>query len=323
MTPSDRPIPARPNAAPTTIPLGWYLVALAAHTGWGIYPALGRYMQTVSHLPSMSVLVLGGLPMTVALFVFILPRYGTKIYRSRTLWIFAAAVVLRSITNILSQKYTLAIYVQLVALLTPFLVVLFNRLLLKERAPRFTGPAIVLSFIGALLMLSQSLGTDGVTLALTGSDWLGLGLAFASSSFLAIYMILVRMTAHEDVPGDAVLVFQTVMIQISALTVSLLIREDWSVWLHLGGQDWGVFLAYALLVVLGANGLQISAIRRLGAPMVSSLMGWRLISTLLAGMFLLGEQLTSLWQLAGMVLVLVTVTCYLWIQRTPTTMASE
>jgi hypothetical protein len=57
--------------------------------------------------------------------------------------------------------------------------------------------------------------------------------------------------------------------------------------------------------------------------MVSSLMGWRLISTLLAGMFLLGEQLTSVWQVAGMILVLVTVTCYLWIQRTPTTMASE
>lgn len=52
----------------------------------------------------------------------------------------------------------------------------------------------------------------------------------------------------------------------------------------------GRFGAYVVLVVWGQMS-SISALRHLGAPLVSSLMGWRLVSTLLLGMFLLGEHL--------------------------------
>ena len=128
-------------------------------------------------------------------------------------------------------------------------------------------------------------------------------------------MILVRRTAQQQIPGEAVLVFQTVLIQISALTISLLIGENWGQWLTLNAKEWAVFAAYVLLVVIGANGLQIASIRHLGAPLVSSLMGWRLVSTLAAGMLLLGEHLTSPWQALGMIVVLVTVTWYLSGQR--------
>ena len=310
----SQPTPTR-SAPASAISWNWFLVALAAHTGWGIYPVLGRYMQTVSHLPSMSVLILGGLPMLLALFVYVLPRYGWRIYRHKVLWVFGFVVVVRSITNLLSQRFTLAIYVQLMALLTPFIVVFFNRIAFGERSPRYTGRAIVLSTLGAVMVLSQSIGAQGLAFSLTPSDWLGLGLAFASSTFLALYMLLVRRTVHLDIPGGAVLVFQTVLIQASALGISLLVGEDWGRWGTLDGMGWTVFLGYVVLVVLGANGLQISALRHLGAPLVSSLMGWRLVSTLGVGMLLLGEQLTSWWQAAGMLLVLVTITWYLWQQR--------
>lgn len=303
------------NAPAIVTPLwGWYAVALAAHTGWGIYPVLGRYLQTVSGLPSMSVLVLGGLPLTVWLCFVILPRHGWRIYATPILWIFGAVTVLRSITNILSQRYTLAIYVQLIGLLTPFLVVLLNHAVLRERAPRFTLPALSLITVGALLMMSD-IGAAGVTITLTETDWLGITLALTSSLFLALYMILVRRTAHTAASGGAVLAFQTVLIQISALGLSLLWGEDWGRWGAIGAQDWAVFVAYSLLVVVLANGLQIAAIRRLGAPMVSSLMGWRLVATLSMGMLLLGEHLTSFWQGIGMLLVLSTITWYLSRQR--------
>lgn len=303
------------NSPTAMAPLwAWYLVALAAHTGWGSYPVLGRYLQTVSGLPSMSVLVLGGLPLTLWLCFVILPRHGWRIYATPLLWIFGAVTVLRSITNILSQRYTLAIYVQLIGLLTPFLVVLLNRVVLKERAPRFTLPALSLITLGALLMMSN-VGAAGVTFTLTETDWLGITLALTSSLFLALYMILVRRTAHTAASGGAVLAFQTVLIQISALGLSLLWGEDWGRWRAITAQDWAVFAAYSLLVVVIANGLQIAAIRRLGAPMVSSLMGWRLVATLSMGMLLLGEHLTSLWQGIGMLLVLSTITWYLSRQR--------
>ncbi|MFO7631675.1 MAG: DMT family transporter [Caldilinea sp.] len=293
----------------------WYVVALAAHTGWGIYPVLGRYLQTMSDLPSMSVLVLGGIPMATWLLFVILPRHGWRIYATPILWLFGAVTVLRSITNILSQRYTLALYVQLIGLLTPFLVVLLSRLVLKERAPRFTVPAILLSTVGALMMLS-TFGADGLTIALTKSDWLGIGLALTSSLFLAMYMILVRRTARVRISAVAVLAFQTALIQASALALSLLWDEPWGQWLVLEPKDWAVFAAYVLIVVVGANGLQIAAIRRLGAPMVSSLMGWRLVATLGAGILLLGEYLTSPLQAAGMIVVLGTVTWYLSQQQT-------
>jgi drug/metabolite transporter (DMT)-like permease len=292
----------------------WYAAALVAHTGWGIYPVLGRYLQTVSGLPSMSVLVVGGLPMTVWLLFVILPRQGWRIYATPVLWLFGVVTVLRSITNILSQRYTLALYVQLIGLLTPFLVVLLSRIVLNERAPRLTIPAILLSTAGALLMMSE-ISTAGFTIALTQSDWLGIALALISSLFLAMYMILVRRTTHAHVSGGAVLAFQTVLIQLSALCVSLAWGEDWGRWLVIRTQDWAVFVAYTLLVVVVANGLQIAAIRRLGAPMVSSLMGWRLVATLSAGMLLLDEQLTSPLQIVGMMLVLSTITWYLSQQR--------
>ena len=77
-------------------PRFWYAAALAAHTGWGIYPVLGRYLQTVAGLPSMSVLVLGGIPMTVMLFAYVLPRYGWRIYAVPMLWSFGAVTVMRS-----------------------------------------------------------------------------------------------------------------------------------------------------------------------------------------------------------------------------------
>ena len=134
----------------------WYAIALAAHTGWGIYPVLGRYMQTISGLPSMSILVVGALPMFVLMVVYVLPRYGLAPFRSRLIWLLALVVVVRATTNLLSARFTLSIYVQLIALLTPFIVVLLSRAVFHERIPRYTGRAIFFSSLGALLMMSSS-----------------------------------------------------------------------------------------------------------------------------------------------------------------------
>lgn len=304
------------GAAP--IAWSWLAVALLAQTGWGIYPVIGRYLQTVSDLPSMSVLILGGIPMTLLLLFYVVPRYGLRLYRGATIWIFGLVVVLRSVTNLLSQRFTLAIYVQLIGLLTPFLVVLLARMILRERTPRYTGTALTLSLVGALLMLSESIGAQGVSLAVGPNDWLGLGLALASSTFLALYMILVRRIAQRPdasrVPPAALLAFQTVLIQIAAIIISLLIGENWARWTEIGPTDWLVFFSYVVFVIVGANGLQITALQHVSASLMSSLMGWRLVCALLAGMVLLGEHLTSVWQLIGMVIVLVTVTLYLWQQ---------
>lgn len=300
----------RPTQAGAIWP--WLLVALGAHTFWGIYPVLGRYLQTVSHIPSMSLLVVGYAPMAMIMFVYILPRYGMNMFRSRPLWVFALIVVLRSITNLLASRYTLAIYVQLITLMTPFLVAFLSVVLLRERLPGRTWQAMVLSFVGSLLIISSEIGTDGFHFSLTPSDWLGMGLATASALFLALYMIAVRRTIATDAPSHVLLLFQGTVIMAVALPISLTIGEEWTAWRHLSQTDWLAVFTFMTIVLVGANGLQIAALRHLGASVVSSLMGWRLVSTLAVGMLLLGEGLQSVWQAVGMVIVLTTVTWYLW-----------
>jgi len=291
------------------------LAALGAHTGWGAYPVLARYLQTVSRLPSMSLLFLGNLLVLIPLGGVVLPRTDPRVFRSRVLWLFALVVVGRAVTNLLAARFTLAIYVQLITLMTPFLVALLSATLLREPIPPYTGRAIVFSLTGALLMMSANVGATGVSLALAPTDWWGIGLAFVSSFFLASYMIIVRRTIHHELPGEVVFFTQVVTLVGITAGLSLLLREDWSQWRAIGPMDWLVFAAFSGGVLLGANMGQIGALRRLGAPLVSTLLPWRLVSALTVAALLLGERLTTLWQGIGALVVLVTLSWYLWQQR--------
>jgi drug/metabolite transporter (DMT)-like permease len=289
--------------------------ALLAHTSWGAYPVLARYLQTVSAIPSMALLALGNLLALLAFAPFVLGRIDRRFLRSRAIWAFTLVVVLRALTNVLSARFTLAIYVQLITLLTPLLVALLSAALFRERLPPFTWPAIGLSLLGSLLMMSGDIGGHGLSLALSGGDLLGIGLATVSMLCLSLYMILVPRTVKDAVPGEAVLLVQLIALTVTSGAISLIIGEDWGRYLALGPRDWAVFAGFVIFVLLGANLAQISALRHLGAPMVSSTMAWRLVATLAMAALLLGERLTSLWQALGTLVVLATITAYLQIQR--------
>lgn len=294
---------------------GWMLVALMAHTGWGAYPVLARYLQTVSHIPSMALLSLGNLIAVLVYAPFALRHLDRRHLRSTALWAFALVVVLRAVTNLLAARYTHAIYVQLITLMTPLLVALLSAGLFREKLPPYTLPAIGLSLVGALLMMSGDIGAGTLGLALSGSDWLGIGMAIASAFCLAFYMILVPRTMKDAVPGEAVLLVQLVTLTVATGVISLIFGEDWSRYAALGGGDWAAFFTFVVFVLLGANLGQIASLRHLGAPMVSSTMAWRLVSTLALAALLLGEHLSSLWQAMGALIVLATITGYLWRQR--------
>lgn len=293
----------------------WMGVALLAHTGWGAYPVLARYLQTVSALPSMALLSLGNLLALLVYAPFALRRVDGRALRSRVIWAFALVVVLRAITNLLAARYTLAIYVQLITLMTPLLVALLSAGLFREALPPFTWPAIGLSFIGSLLMMSGDLGGDGPLLRIGAGDLAGLALALTSALCLAFYMLLVPRAAKQAVSGETVLLVQLIALTLTTGAISLLLGEDPGRFAAIGAGDWAVFAAFVGFVLLGANAGQIAALRRLGAPRVSSTMAWRLIATLALAALLLGERLTSLWQALGAGIVLVTITIYLSRQR--------
>lgn len=289
-------------------------IALLAHTGWGAYPVLARYLQTISDLPSMALLGLGNLLALAIYLPFVWRHVDKRILRSTLIWGFALVVVLRAITNLLAARFTLAIYIQPITLMTPLFVAVLSAGLFREPLPPLTWSAIALSLLGALLMMSGDIGAAGVTFALTPSDWIGIALATASALCLAIYMILVPRTVKHAVPGEAVLLMQLVTLTIVSTLVSLLIGEEWTRFTALTPADWAVFAAFVFGVLLGANLGQIVSLRRLGAPPVSSVMAWRLIATLALAALLLGERLDSWWQALGAVMVLITITGYLWRQ---------
>ncbi len=289
----------------------WGLVALAAHTAWGLYPALARYLQTVSHLPTFAMATVGNGIVLILLMATIFPRLDKTVFRQPVLWGFSLIVVCRSVTNLLSARFTLAIYVQVVNLLVPFLVALLSTSLYRERLPRSTIPALLLSLLGALLIVTSDTGSAGLQLSLTSSDWLGIGLAATSGVFLAFYMIIIRRSFRQQISGDAIFLAQIIALTSVMGASSLVTQENWGIWSQLQPTDWLVFALFITVALVFANYGQIMALKHLPAPLVSGLLPWRLVSALAGGFLLLGEQLTTLWQYLGAVIILGTLSWYL------------
>jgi drug/metabolite transporter (DMT)-like permease len=293
----------------------WLVIALLAQTAWGAYPVMARYLQTVSDLPSLSILALGSLVALFAVGMLFLSRISIIDFRSKRLLIFALIVLGRGVTNLLAARFTLAIFVQLITLLTPFLVALLSTVVWHERLPRYTGRALILGLTGVLLIIGVDFFGNQTMPPANRTDWLGISLAAASSLLLALYMIAVRRSTFHNIRGEALLLVQLTSLALGSFMLSLLLGESWQQWRTIDAADWFIFGLMALGVLAGANIGQIGAIRHLGAALVSSIMPWRLVSVLAVSAILLDEHLTSIWQFVGVVLVIITVSWYLWQQR--------
>ena len=293
----------------------WLLLALLAQTLWGMWPVIGRYLQTIGNLPTASILVVGTSVVWLWFLFHTLPTEGIGVLRSPTMLIMVCFAAARAITNLLAVRFTLAIYAQVIALLAPYIIVLLNRFFLKDKVPAGTLPAIIVSIFGALLMLSGDLTANGLRFNLTNSDYIGLSLAFLSTLFLAGWMLSIRKTASTKYSAITTFAVQSIGVWTFNLGVSLGTGEDWSRWLELEPAIWLAVAAHIVLIIIGANTSQITAIRHLGAPTVSALLPWRLISTMTVSYLLLGERLQTWYQSLGAVIVLFTVSTYLWRQR--------
>jgi drug/metabolite transporter (DMT)-like permease len=291
------------------------VIALLAQTAWGAYPVMARYLQTVSNLPSLSILALGSFIALIAVAILFLPRIQIADFQSKRLLIFALIVLARGVTNLLAARFTLAIYVQLITMLTPFLVALLSTMIWHERLPRYTGRALILGLVGVLMIIGVDFFNYQTMPPANRTDWLGISLAAASSLLLALYMIAVRRSTIHNIRGEALLLVQLMSLALGGFLLSLLLGESWQQWRMIGATDWFIFGLLAVGVLAGANIGQIGSIRHLGAALVSSIMPWRLVSVLAVSAILLNERLTSIWQFLGVVLVIITVSWYLWQQR--------
>jgi EamA-like transporter family len=94
------------------------------------------------------------------------------------------------------------------------------------------------------------------------------------------------------------------------VSLSLLGGDDWGI-LKQPTQVWVGIAALALVVLVGAALLQIWALSQINAALFSTLISWRLVVALIAAWLLLGERLSSVWQIVGAVFVMAAVTAFL------------
>ncbi|MEO1444154.1 MAG: EamA family transporter, partial [Chloroflexota bacterium] len=145
-------------------------VSLLAHASWGMYPVLARYLQTVSDLPTLSILALGNVIPLVVLSRYLFGHLDLSVFRQPIVWIFAAIVVFRAITNMASTRFTLSIYVQLITQATPFVVILISTVIFREQLPRYTIPAVTAALAGSVMMIGPNFGN--IPEDPTRQDWL-------------------------------------------------------------------------------------------------------------------------------------------------------
>jgi len=291
----------------------WLFIGLLSHSAWGGYPVLARYLQNTHHIGTMSLATMTNTLATIIMLLLMGPRIKLRTVSIKDMAILAFLVVTRGLTNLYASHYTYATNVQLLSLLAPFVVAYLSKTFFKEPLPKRTGMALTLSLIGSVAMISGAVGAGGGTP--TFMNWVGIGLATVSGVFLAFYMIFIKEAGKRGVSAETLAFIQFASLGICMGSGSLLVGESWKPWLSLPLSGIAAYLAFAFGVLLFGTIMQNNALKHLGAPTYSTIQAWRLLSTIAYSWLLLGEGISTLWQAAGTVIVMATVTWYMLSQK--------
>lgn len=289
------------------------ILGISAHLSWGCYPVIAKKLLLT--LPPFA-LVSSGYVIVLLFMLPIIRKYSWKESLSgNNAWLLMLVGAIRMITNILSIQFTRAAYVQLINLLTPFVVALIGRAFFREAIPPYTFPALIITSLGSVLVIIRE-----PSLAIFQDEWqirdtIGISLAMFSNIFLAFYVLLTRY--EQSAKGiNAIVLFsqQCVVLMITGIIASICLREDWSSWLVISKEMWLLFACFILVNLIAGNLLQINSLNNLGATLFTSLMGARLVAALTLSALLLNEPLRSWWQVLGATLVFISIMAYMLLQ---------
>lgn len=307
---SERPSP------PSIWPYVW--LGVLAHLFIGSYPVFGK--RAIAEVPKFSLVFIASLAiMIVGLAVLhwrdrVSWRQAWRVLRrERVLWLFAIIVATRAVTNLISIALTKAVWVQLINILAPFPVALLGVWVFGQSTPRYTYRALILSTLGAVLMLVQDWTQIGA--GITQNDVLGLAFALVSMLAFAFYYQLIRRSHVHDVTSGLIMFQQGLGMATAFLILTIATGEDWSAWTSVSTGGWLAVLGVIFVVQVGGNLSQIIAVGGVTPALITSFMALRLVSALVLGWLILGEQLVSPTQWLGAALVVGTVTGYLWLQK--------
>jgi len=313
-----------------------FAVALFSHFGWGVYPVLSRYLSVVGNLPTLSLVAIGNIPAILigrnVLELLQLNGRGflptdvgvRRRFPQRNITITAMVILivtLRSVCNIASTNLASAIINQLITLFTPFMVAIISCLVQRESLPKYTIPAMIVSFFGSLMILfsSQLETTDrNANINNNSNDsvngnrhTLGILLAFVGTVLQAVFMVMVKQLSKEfGMNEQDVMSFIIFPSGVIGAVLSLYVGESWSPYWSLSLSIWLVLILFCVVRV-SSQYSQVKAIHYLGAPMVSTLMPVRLASAIVISVIFLSEGFSSFYEVLGTTIVVITVSVYL------------
>jgi drug/metabolite transporter (DMT)-like permease len=201
---------------------------------------------------------------------------------------------LASLLDFLGLQYITASLERLILYLNPTLVLLLSVLWLRTRVSPRQVAAIALSYVGVLVVFGQELRFEGSNVAL------GAALVFGSALSYAVYLVasgeVVKRVGALRLTGAAssiACVFAIAQLFVLRPASAAIVPEA-VVWLSLLNA---VFTTFAPVLMV------MMAIERIGAPLAAQCGMVGPMSTIVLGVWLLGEPFTG-WVIVGTLLVL-------------------
>eukprot|EP00929_Paragymnodinium_shiwhaense_P029220 TRINITY_DN16797_c1_g4_i1.p1 TRINITY_DN16797_c1_g4~~TRINITY_DN16797_c1_g4_i1.p1 ORF type:complete len:383 (-),score=16.95 TRINITY_DN16797_c1_g4_i1:88-1179(-) len=293
---------------------GWIWLGILTHLVWGLYPVAARYLQVVLGLPGLLTLSASMLLAMVLVQGTTCVGLGGK-NGLETGLAYSFLVCGRASSNMISAKYTSALYIGIVTALAPFVVALLSWAALREDRPKYLAPALVLSSLGSILAIIGQSG--GESTPLSSSD--AIGMAMAVVSIFASGGMRVHMKKSSSTLSGLMLVSWQYMSGIPmGITAGAMLTHDTVQRLEaLSLRDILAFLAFVFVMTLFASVAQVAAVRRIGPTMDGSLQPLRLISTICGGRVVLGESVRSNMAWLGLAIILVTSMIFVHLQPRP------
>lgn len=290
----------------------WILLALISHMAWGAYPVLARYLQQRHGINTMSLSAMANILALIFLYFIFRKQIDLKSIKPSDLFSYVAILISRNTLNLYSVRFTVATNVQLFSLLAPFLVAIFSATIYKEKLPRKTIPALALSVFGSILIIVGDISRwKTISQAQNNKNVLGIVLSIFGGILLAFLMLEIRRIGKKGVSAETLAFFQFAPLTAFMGIGSFVLKEDWTPWFGLTVSGLLAFLAFVFIVLLLGTILQNNAIRRLGAPIYSTIQAIRLVATIGFSLLILDEGITNIVQGAGVVIVMITITWYM------------
>lgn len=280
------------------------LFALAAYTCWGFLSPVGQLLlESMGPFTLNALRTLAALPLLVVLFgrrttvgAWHSLRSDPAVWAVGVLWL-----GLTFVPYLWSLKYLPPTIATLTVYVSPFFVAAWQRARTQEPVSWLAVPAALLTLAGGWLALE---GPGGVPHDRTGL--LGLGLASVGVLGWSAYTIHVKiLTRTRDANVLTLAAFATSGVAFAAGAAFEGFHVHWS------GATAAYFGLYVLFPTALSFWLYTQSLRRVSAVTVSVLLGVELISTAIVSFFLT-EEVFTVGKLAGLGVVVLALTAYLW-----------